>query len=1300
MAEKIQVSSIVFAFSVDAKYPIFQEKTNDSLKLQKVFGNFNLKYDGKDACFGNLLQKLFPAASVQDLVFENLEKKDLDEEEGAKGRWRFRFVPNTQTDTKLSCDNKTLNFEIIRNQGRLKISKIYFSPKRDIHPLECVVQGSVLLNKESAPSYMDRDDLDRLTTQIPQRQKELIERTTDWDSFLNHSIEITKQMQKGFRFVKVERLSFDTAKFTIIFDSNNEKMLRSIHVDDEMAVVPLGASEDKYHWKSTGKKEDRKEHRVEKIGTFIRSYPVKTTIEIDKIIFKQHAFEIQLDEEYEFGSKVVDNAKNLNQNEDKAQNNGDSGDKPVVSRNKKKQTHSNSSQNADPLQVIQAGFIINSIGGDLGPLINQIRALNRLINGDAKNPRLEDFIFDINEVDTTASQGITIDDDKVLEKRLNPLQKRAIEKALSANDIFLLQGPPGTGKTTFIAELCYQVASKGGRVLVASQTNLAVDNALSKLLDEPKMLPIRIGKPDRITEEGDRFIEKNVVDNWFKGVKNKVTTMRDKRKNEFDSIDRLEKNLADLTETDEEITQISTRLLDNDSNINRIEKSLDETRLQLESLKNTLENMDTKIDLVTPGTRDDISPASKFQDDILAKIKEMEPGDYARLNDRVNDLLSTNDLVKILGIKSPRTLEPSSISTFLEKYLSLRKVILDASTLSMLRMLKEICKSQESSISGNEEYKQLVKQRDELMTTTDEQDAIKLIAINRQIKSIESKSTTSKGWKETCKKLYPIFASVLSEDFLDIFKSLRPTVQVKENIDHLIDTFENITSHDEIFEKIEQIFERHREDYIHDLNVQKHELKVKIKETQSRFDTIENESKVFYDNQSLLSQKMETLQKRFKKAYFASCEILGSTREPDLERSVLIERVRETFNAMTGKKQRLDQERQWMELQSEWLQKIDKASHADREEIKQIYLKKANIIGATCNETGRHDFYENNLNIVRPFDMVIIDEVSKATPTELLMPMLLGKRIVLVGDHRQLPPLFKEEKTFLEAAGENDESVEELVKKYRAMVTSSYFEEMFLNAPDDLKETLTVQYRMHPQIMNIINQFYIGCSQLSCGLEDPDKERQHAILLKSEDKSELYPGGENIPHVLWIDSTYKPDGKLNFEEKPDHSTSKLNRYELQLTSHLLENIYTFFANHPECKEKVALISFYGAQVKELHKLRDRIIQNYKIDSKQLRVGTVDRYQGMECPIVILSLVSSPQKGYPTSFVKDYRRINVAMSRAQKLLMIIGSAKVFKDAYVQLTDSDREYPVYGNIIKMVKDNQGFLHGEKVLESHLE
>ena len=92
-------------------------------------------------------------------------------------------------------------------------------------------------------------------------------------------------------------------------------------------------------------------------------------------------------------------------------------------------------------------------------------------------------------------------------------------------------------------------------------------------------------------------------------------------------------------------------------------------------------------------------------------------------------------------------------------------------------------------------------------------------------------------------------------------------------------------------------------------------------------------------------------------------------------------------------------------LQEEWLTLLKEANEHDLDEIRKLYVQHANVIGTTCVASARRDFMEE----YPVFDVVIIDEVSKATPPELLLPMLKGKKIILVGDHHQLPPLVGQE---------------------------------------------------------------------------------------------------------------------------------------------------------------------------------------------------------------------------------------------------------------------------------------------------
>ncbi|MEO3706965.1 AAA domain-containing protein [Trichormus azollae HNT15244] len=97
----------------------------------------------------------------------------------------------------------------------------------------------------------------------------------------------------------------------------------------------------------------------------------------------------------------------------------------------------------------------------------------------------------------------------------NSGHKVSVKKVLPAEDLVLIQGPPGTGKTTVIAKICYQITLRGGRTLITYQANLAVDNALSRLVYNPIIQAVRKGKSEEVGEEGQAFLEAQVIDRWL-----------------------------------------------------------------------------------------------------------------------------------------------------------------------------------------------------------------------------------------------------------------------------------------------------------------------------------------------------------------------------------------------------------------------------------------------------------------------------------------------------------------------------------------------------------------------------------------------------------------------------------------------------------------------------------------------------------------------------------------------------------------------------------------------------------------
>ena len=165
----------------------------------------------------------------------------------------------------------------------------------------------------------------------------------------------------------------------------------------------------------------------------------------------------------------------------------------------------------------QEGLLSFEAVGDLVQIGWKKKALRNLERGRTQNPYLGQFLFDASQA-REPREAVQIQPQDLLLENINSSQKAAVETVLSAPDLALIQGPPGTGKTTVIAEICYQVALRGGRTLIASQANLAVDNALSKLQHNPAIRAVRKGNKNSVGLEGEPFLEENVIKNWLQNT--------------------------------------------------------------------------------------------------------------------------------------------------------------------------------------------------------------------------------------------------------------------------------------------------------------------------------------------------------------------------------------------------------------------------------------------------------------------------------------------------------------------------------------------------------------------------------------------------------------------------------------------------------------------------------------------------------------------------------------------------------------------------------------------------------------
>ena len=380
----------------------------------------------------------------------------------------------------------------------------------------------------------------------------------------------------------------------------------------------------------------------------------------------------------------------------------------------------------------------------------------------------------------------------------------------------------------------------------------------------------------------------------------------------------------------------------------------------------------------------------------------------------------------------------------------------------------------------------------------------------------------------------------------------------------------------------------------------------------------------------------------------------------------------------------------------------------DQEYYQPTYVNACNVVGISCTDNMK-DLSDKNYN---DFDVVIIDEVSKATPPELLIPLMKARKAILVGDHRQLPPMFNEhEGSYQEMLRKQEEHPEQanrfLTQKkfnqFKKMVTSSLFKEYFENADDSIRHSLLTQYRMHSDIMAVINRFYE--QRLVGGLtsDQENRTKDHELMIKGVD------GGAFIRpqnHAYWIDSSSLPSGRPIYETFKG-STSATNILEVHIIIELLKKIaaeYTRLGYGKNNRKTVGVISFYQKQVNDIRTLYKRIQGRAEFDALDVAINTVDRFQGQEKNIIICSLVRNNSLAKASRHVVAFERINVAFSRAQQMLVIVGAKHMYEGISVEMPKMDTtghiSAPVYKNIMEELNRKASFADCCKVITQEME
>ncbi|ETD24975.1 AAA domain-containing protein [Helicobacter macacae] len=327
-------------------------------------------------------------------------------------------------------------------------------------------------------------------------------------------------------------------------------------------------------------------------------------------------------------------------------------------------------------------------------------------------------------------------------------------------------------------------------------------------------------------------------------------------------------------------------------------------------------------------------------------------------------------------------------------------------------------------------------------------------------------------------------------------------------------------------------------------------------------------------------------------------------------------------------------------------------------ELATLFLKNIRVIfGTLLGISSRKDFRD----IV--FDFAIVDEAGRATLSELCVPCIKARHIVLVGDHKQLAPVI------------DDEIASNLNSNFpKKEVGTSFFERYFERLSEkkaevpyleNFRHRLIYNYRAEHKICELYNQpFYEG-------------ELKEALAIKGKREHNLSPLFKSS--AVWIDTSKRDD-----REDTQAGTGKINHCNASIISSTLK-ILLDKSKEQNLSHSIGIITPYRAQTNLLKDKLKGIKAEFKelyadkaSNDKDLRngfdIGTVDSFQGSDRDIIIYDCVRSSKaknskedrekrSGGKIDFIADEKRLNVSLSRAKKLLIIVGDMEFLYRASV-------------------------------------
>lgn len=329
--------------------------------------------------------------------------------------------------------------------------------------------------------------------------------------------------------------------------------------------------------------------------------------------------------------------------------------------------------------------------------------------------------------------------------------------------------------------------------------------------------------------------------------------------------------------------------------------------------------------------------------------------------------------------------------------------------------------------------------------------------------------------------------------------------------------------------------------------------------------------------------------------------------------------------------------------------------------IRNAMLRYAMTYAATVQQSKSESFVRLLGKKNFEFDYVIIDEAARANPLDLFIPITLArKKVILVGDHKQLPQLVDQDiLEQMESSNDSRERFEELKGFMEKSLFESLWDYLKTERNDGIVRTVTLdtQYRMPQKLSDFVSRnFYGDETHIQTG-KNPNDCIHHV--------SRYTKKNGDCKCAVWENIDSKESGKI----------SKTNEAEAELIIKRIKEIIK------ETDETIGVIASYSAQTRLIDKIAKSDAElKKKIDNKHLEIGSIDAFQGRQFDIVFFSVVRSNDRNN-FGFLKSENRLNVAFSRQKKLLVIVGNRKMYETEKAQ-----EEVPALKEFIKLADEEK--------------